>query len=429
MLAQTKPSQGFPPPHPLSPPVHKIAFAAAAALVCATQAAGQSTRVHDVPRRPVLWAQADTNNANTYYLHGVNRISDRPAEAAAAFYWAARLQPGWAEPLYGRRAALLMTDADRLVRYVENVRGTIRSAEIQAIDSLQLRALSLDPFLVEIFERPMVRVYLTRAVMEDMRRATGEANSALAAHRVETWLRNSPPLMRARVAYSEGRFPQALGEYERALARASSRDKPYIHPVVGKIHFFTGNLAKAAEHFTAAAEGMRKEEARDLVFVYQSKALMEHSLGAVYEKMGNAAAAQEAYGRALQEDLSFAPAHKALSALAMARGDTATAVSELALAVELSPDDAALRVQYGMLLVRTRKADEGVAEFKRAAELESYYATPHLMLARLYDSSGMAPEALEYYRSYVARAAREDVGYANAQERIAALDAQLKAMP
>jgi Tfp pilus assembly protein PilF len=172
---------------------------------------------------------------------------------------------------------------------------------------------------------------------------------------------------------------------------------------------------------------MRKEDARDLVFVYQSKALMEHSLGAVYEKMGNAAAAQEAYGRALQEDLSFAPAHRALSALAMARGDTATAVSELALAVELSPDDAALRVKYGLMLVRTRQAQEAVGEFKRAAELEPYYAEPHLMLARLYDSSGMAQEALDGYRAYVARAARDDAGYANAQERIASLDAQLKA--
>jgi carboxyl-terminal processing protease len=68
-----------------------------------------------------------------------------------------------------------------------------------------------------------------------------------------------------------------------------------------------------------------------------------------------------------------------------------------------------------------------VAEFKRAAELEPYYAAPHLMLARLYDSSGMAQEALDNYRAYVARAARDDAGYANAQERIATLDAQLKA--
>jgi tetratricopeptide (TPR) repeat protein len=408
--------------------VHKIALAAAAALVCATQAAGQS-RVHDVPRRPVLWAQADTNSADTYYIHGVSRLAERPAEAAAAFYWAARLRPGWADPLYGRRVALMMTEPDRLVRYLQNNRGTIRSAEIQAIDSLQLRALSLDPFLTQKFDRELLRVYMTRAVTEDMRRSGGDANTALASHMVENWLRSGDPSMRAWVAYSEGRYPQALAEYERMLARATSRDKPRIHTDVGRIHYFSGNYAKAAEHFTAASAGMRKDDSRDLVFLYESKALMEHSLGAVYERMGNAAAAQEAYGRALQEDLSFAPAHKALSALAMARGDTATAVSELALAVELSPDDAALRLEYGLMLVRTRKADEGVAELKRAAELEPYYAAPHLMLARLYDSSGMAPEALEHYRAYVARAARADAGYANAQERIAALDAQLKEMP
>lgn len=408
--------------------MHKIAFAAAAALVCATQAAGQSNRVHDVPRRPVLWAQADTNSADAYYIHGVSRVADRPAEAAAAFYWAARLRPGWADPLYGRRVALLMTEPDRLVRYMERNRGILRSREIQAIDSLQLRALSLDPFLTQKFDRDLLRVFMTRAVTESMGRR-GDANAALAAFEVENWLRSSDPTMRAWVAYSEGRYPQALAEYERMLARATSRAKPGIHAEVGRIHYFSGNHAKAAEHFTAAAAGMRKDDSRELVFVYESKALMEHSLGAVYEEMGNAAAAQEAYGRALQEDLSFAPAHKALSALAMARGDTATAVSELALAVELSPDDAAVRVEYGLLLVRTRKAEEGVAEFKRAAELEPYYAAPHLLLARLYDSSGMAPEALDYYRSFVARAPREDPAYANAQERIAALDAQIKATP
>jgi tetratricopeptide (TPR) repeat protein len=408
--------------------VHKISLAAAAALVCATQAAGQPSRVHDAPRRPVLWATADTNSANTYYLHGVNRIADRPAEAAAAFYWAARLQPGWADPLYGRRVALMMTDPDRLVRYMEGNRGTLRLPEVQAIDSLQLRALSLDPFLTQTFDRPLLRVYLTHAEMQQMRREGGEVNSALAAHRVENWLRSSDPSWRAWMAFSEGRYPQALTEYERSLARASARNKPHIHTAVGKIHFFTGNLAKAAEHFAAAAAGMRKEDSRDLVLVYQSKALMEYSLGAVYEKMGNGAAAQEAYGRALQEDLSFAPAHRALSALAMARGDTATGVSELALAVELSPEDAALRVQYGLLLVRTRRAEEAVAEFKRAAQLEPYYAEPHLMMARLYDSSGMAQEAVGDYRAFVARAARDHPGYANAQERIAALDAQLKAL-
>ncbi len=409
----------------------RIAFAAAAALVLAAPAASQVPRVRDVPRRPVLWAQADTNSYGAYYSHGMTRLADNPAEAAAAFYWAARLQPGAADALYGRRVALLLTDRDRLVRYMRGERTTHRSPEILAIDSLQLRALALDPFLVQKFDRALMRAYITGEVMDDMRRSNGVSNPALAQYEVDTWLnQTTDPGMRAWAAYSDGRFPQAIEYYEMSLRRARPRQRPRIRTDLGRIHFFSGNYDKAIEHFTAAAAEMRKEEdGRDLVFVYESKALVEHSTGTVYEKMGNDSSAQQAYGRALQEDLSFAPAHRRLGTLALVRGDTATALSEMALAVELSPADAEMRMQHGLLLVLARKAPEGVAELTRASELEPLYAAPRLFLARLHDASGMAEQALGYYRAYLERAARDDAGYAHAQTRIAELDAQLKAAP
>ena len=400
-------------------------LALAAVLLCAP-AAAQIPRDHDVPRRPALWAQADTNNATSYYVHGVSRLGTDPREAAAAFYWAARLRPGWADPLYGRRVALLMSDPDRLVRYMADDRNTLRNPEILAIDSLQLQALSLDPFLIQKFDRDLLRAYMTRVVTEDLREGAGSGDAALAAHYVNNWLARADPSWRAWIAYSEGRFPQALSEYERTLARSNPRGRPAIQADLGRIHFFMGNLDRAAEQFTAAAEGMRKEDTRDLVRVYRSKALLEHSLGAVYQKMGNTTAAQEAYGRALQEDLAFAPAHQALSALAMARGDSATAISEMALAVELRPADAALRMDYGMMLVLAHKPELGVAELTRATELEPLYAAPRLILARLYDQSGMGPEALTAYQAYLERAAREDSGYAGARQRATALAAEPK---
>jgi Flp pilus assembly protein TadD len=143
----------------------------------------------------------------------------------------------------------------------------------------------------------------------------------------------------------------------------------------------------------------------------------------VYEKMGRDSAAQEAYGRALQEDLAFAPAHEALSTLALARGDTTTAVSEMALAVELNPTDAKLRMDYGLILVLTRKPQEGVAELLRATELEPLFAAPRLMLARLYDASGMHVEALEHFRGFLERAPADDPAVADARARVTALAA------
>ena len=404
-----------------------LALAAASAFVCASPAVGQAPRVHDVPPRPVLWAQADTNSAASYFSHGSALLDKKPAEAAAAFYWAARLQPGWADALYGRRVALLMSDPERLVRYMQGHRATARLPEVQAIDSLQLRALALDPFFIERFDRQFLRFYLIRAVMENMRRGSGESSEELASHLVREYLQTSDGSTRAWVMYSEGRFGEAVTQYESAIRNAPGRDRPFLQTQLARVSFFAGNLPKAAEHFTAAAQGRRESDTRDLVRVYESKAILEHSLGAVYEEMGNATAAQEAYGRALQEDLSFGPAHRRLSAMAMARGDSATAVSELALAVELSPAEPGLRYEYGMLLVHTRKTADAFTQFEKAAELEPFYAAPRLMIARIYDASDVHDLALVNYRAYLERASKTDEGLAVAQARVAVLQAEADA--
>ncbi|HEX8431746.1 MAG TPA: tetratricopeptide repeat protein [Longimicrobium sp.] len=411
--------------------MRRIALAAVAVLACAAPSAAQRSRSTPVPPRPALWAQADTNNAGAYYQHGVSKLESSPTEAAAAFYWAARLRPGWAEPLYGRRVALLMSDPRLLIGYMSGNRSVIRSAEVAAIDSLQLRALMLNPFLAQRFDRPLLRQYITKAVEEDMHRNGQPPNSALAAHQASSWLLTASPYMKAWFAYSEGRYPQAIGEYERALSRARPSERARLRTDLGRIHFFSGNLDRSVEHFTAATTESRKEDSRDLVFVYESKALLEYSLGTVLQQKGDSAAAREAYGRALQEDLSFHPAHLSLSAMAMASGDTATALSEMDLAVELSPDNPALHYDYALLLVRARKVDQAVTELKKAMELEPMYAAPLLILGLVTDRAGPGHEqqALDYYRAYLARAARDDVGRPSAEARVAALDAQLKATP
>ncbi|HYW08470.1 MAG TPA: tetratricopeptide repeat protein [Longimicrobium sp.] len=403
--------------------MRRIALAAIAVLACAAPSAAQRSRI--TPARPALSAHADTNNAVTYYQHGASRLEADPTEAAAAFYWASRLRPGWAEPLYGRRVALLMSEPRRLVSYMEGSRSVARSPEVVAIDSLQLRALMLNPFLAQRFDRPMLRHYLTASVEENMRRNGVEPNRALAAYEVSNWLNSASPYMKAWFAYSEGRYPQAIGEYERALARARQNERVKLRTDLGRIHFFSGNFDRAVEHFTTATTESRKADSRDMVYVYESKALLEHSLGTVLQQKGDTAAAREAYGRALQEDLSFFPAHVALSGIALASGDTASALSAMDLAVQLSPENAAIHYEYALLLIRARKTVEAVAELKKAAEIEPVYAAPHLILGHLFDRSGAGfeAEALGHFRAYLARAPRDEAGRANAEARVAALTA------
>jgi len=395
-----------------------LTMAVAVAAACATAADAQ--RVHDVPARPALWAGADTNSAGAYYLLGVQRLERDAHTAAAAFYWAERLSPGWPDALYGRHVALLMSDPHRMEQY-ETRRGGIGDREIQAIDSLYYRAVQRDPFLHRKLEKQYVMMYYRNAYAEAIRQETGGRDDAAAEYLMQSLMRDTDPYTRAWLAYADGRFPAAIQFYEQVLRR--ERNPVRLRLRLGQIHYLSGNYAQAAEHLRLGIEALRQDDRRQVVRVYESKAMLEYSLAAALEQAGNVDGAREAYGRALQEDLAFWPGHRRMAMLAVARGDTATALVELGLAVELAPGEADLHYDYGYLLLAAHKILESAAEMKKAAELDPYYAAPHFYLAAMNDASGMTDDALEHYRAYLERAATDDSHLAQARTRVAALSA------
>jgi hypothetical protein len=366
----------------------------------------QAQRVGDVPRRPRLDAAADTNDARAYYRLGQERLERRPEEAAAAFYWASQIDPAWADPLYGRHVALLMSDPRRLVRYWNGERGTRRSAEVLGIDSLYFRALRIDPFVQRPFEREMVRVLVMNLLGAD----DPGADAALAAFYTETILQDMTPLLRARVLAGEGKALQALQAYDEALREGRGRrseTRRYIRHERGRMFGLIGNDSAALAELQQAIDLGVEEEREELVRFYDSKAVLEHSRGLVLERAGSLAAAREAYARALMEDLSYHPAHLRMGALALVEGDTATAVQELALAAQAGADDPMARVLYATLLTRVRRLDEAAAELQAAAAAAPHWAEPWYMLGLVRDW-GAPGNAMEAYRRYMERARRDD---------------------
>ena len=395
-----------------------LTLAAAALAACATASSAQ--RVRDVPPRPRLWAGADTNAAGVYYLHGVQQLERDARTSAAAFYWAERLSPGWPDALYGRYVALLMSDPHRLERY-ENRRGVDRDPEIQAIDSLYFRAVQRDPFLHRKLEKQYVMMYYRNAYAEAIRQETGNRDEAAAEYLMQSLMRDTDPYTRAWLAYADGRFPAAIEFYEQVLRR--ERHPARLRLRLGQIHYLSGNYAQAAEHLRLGIEALRQADRRDIVRVYESKAMLEYSLAAALQQAGKADSAREAYGRALQEDLAFWPGHRRMSQLALASHDTTAALSEMALAVEIAPGEADLHFEYGTLLLSAHRVLESAAEMKKAAELDPYFAAPHFYLAAMNDASGVTEDALEHYRAFIARAANDDAHLAQARQRLAALAA------
>lgn len=369
------------------------------------------------PARPPLPASADTNDAQTYYDFGLGQLRTKPTIAADAFYWATQLNPMSGEAFYARRVALLLTDRRRLVRYWNDEKSTLRNPEIQRIDSLYLHALTLNPFLYEKLDQILFEAIIDEFISAEAIRTGGPA--AEARYAVDGWLMRAGAGTLAWQAYGEGRFDEALAQWGRAIK--SARYKYGYRSMRGRLFFQLNQVDSAMVELKLAVEEMRKRDVKDLIYVYQSKALLEHSVGMAHERRGEIAQARESYARAMQEDLAYSPAHVRLAFLALDQKDTTTALSEFDLAVQLRPDDSGLRYQYGYVLVAAQKDVEALEQLQKAIALNPWYALPHHVLGVVHERQAKRAEALEAFRRFLALASRTDPRREETSRRIQTL--------
>jgi tetratricopeptide (TPR) repeat protein len=397
--------------------------ALALALLAPCLEAAAQRRPPAPPRRPALPAAADTNDARAYYELGAAAIDRRPAEAAAAFYWAIELEPRSAEALYARHAALMLAEPIRVLEYHGYTRRVRDSQEIARIDSLYYRALMLDPFVQRRFERTVLRTLIAGLIVGGD--PSEVQNQSLLHYYTSSTMQQLAPLTRARLHAAEGRLPDAMREYDAALREARRAGQPresrrWIHHERGRVLALAGNPPQALVEFAAAIEATEERERDVLVRVYSSKAMIEHSRGLLHERRGDHAGAREAYSRALMEDLSYYPAHARLAQVALALGDTATALDELALTVQIAPDDPVARLVYGNLLVDRAMWAEAEGELLEATRLATRHAEPWILLGDARQRQGKPAEALEAYRGFLARARRADPRRARIEAIVAA---------
>jgi tetratricopeptide (TPR) repeat protein len=386
------------------------------ALAAAVSRPGFAQRLGPAEERPRLRDVTDTNDAQAYYNLGLATFERNPETAAAAFYWAARINPAWAEPLYARRAALLMKDKRMMARVMEGDRGTRESPEGRRLDSLQFRALMLSPFLYRRLDRPMFVAYIRESAIRRARMSGGDPSPTELDFYIEQYLRSAGPGMRAWANYGDGNFTAALANYAQALE--TSRNKAYVRLERGRIFGMRGASDSAVVEMRLALEELRKQDQKELVVLYDSKAMTQYSIATLLEGAGNVDSAREAYGEALQEDLSYYPAHMRLGLLALGKKDTATALSELALAAQLAAGEPHIRYVNGYVLAATHHFPEALKELKTAVELEPYYALPYLHLGQVHEQLSHGPEALASYQEYLARSAQTDLQRQFATERV-----------
>lgn len=374
----------------------------------------------NAPPRPALPPSADTNSWQAYYEAGSRWLESDTRKAADAFQWASKLDPTRPEPYYGRRVALLIQNPRRLLRYWRGDKSTVRSREIQQIDSLYLQALTLNPFFYHELDRFVLRA-LIREISENLSPGSGVSAGQLRIM-LDQSINSSPPSFRAWVAYTEGDFNAAERFYEQAIDQANNkRARAALLTERGRLYFQRDKSDQALADLTRALEEKRRADSKDLIYVYESKALAEQSVGIVQKRLGNTTGAREAFARSLQEDLSYSPAHVQLAMLALDTKDTVTALGEMDLAVQIRPEDAGLRYLYGFTLSEVGRRAEAQQQLQRAIDYDSVYAAPRHVLAIILEAEGKPQEALAQYRAFLSLAARNDLRRSQAEARVAAL--------
>jgi len=386
-------------------------------------------KVAPIPPRPRLDAGADTNDAATYYRYGLQMANSKPAESVKAFYWATQINPGSAEAMYAlRTSTLLAMTSGELFDYFDWSRKK-RSPEYLALDSLLYRAYTVNPFVYRNMDVPLIRALIEANAIKydpsiDRAELGHDVLERLNSMRKEGWL-----------SYAEGRLPDALEGYAKQLHDKGRNKKDHedkdseIHADRARVFYQMGNMDSARAELTAAITGFREKDKKDVVILYESKAMYEQSLGMIEERASKMDDAREAYGQALQEDLSYYSAHSHLAHLQLAQGDTAAAVSEMDLAVQLQPNDPSLHYDYALVLIKARRDGDAANQLKKAIDADAYYAAPHFLLARISDVEDYTDDAVSEYKSFISLAAKSDGDLPIAKERLSKLTATVASAP
>jgi len=395
-----------------------------------------------IPPRPALLPGADTNSAQQYFQDGMELVYRRPVDAANAFYWAFRIDPSSGDALYGLHAAKVLAMEEKELRLYLNLDKKKRAPKYFVLDSMESRAYAMNPFVFASMDPVLLRRALQTEIWYEHPHATPQEvsfaiSSVMGGETNFAWLQ-----------FSQNHLPEALATYGKILAdttkprwakaKDSLRVRKHrealavaIHTQRGRIFYLLDNMDSAATEMNAALVGLREhdDDDKNQTFFYSSKAMYQQSLGMIYQRASKMDLAREAYGRALEEDLSFYSAHTHLAQLDLAAHDTAGALAEMDLAEQLNPGDPVVRYAYAEILVHAKRDGDAAAQLRKAIALDPYYGAPHLLLALIADVEQYNEDAISEYTAFVKVASRKDEHLRTAQARLKELNATVASNP
>jgi tetratricopeptide (TPR) repeat protein len=347
------------------------------------------------PKRPKIEAGADTNDAHAYIEWG--NLRDTPwKKSFDAYYWALRLEPN--EPIHYLRLfnAVYWAQSQGWRReYASGAEFATKSKEARLLDSLITIVNYREPF-----------AHFT---------STGCTVS-------RDWLDyvEGDPYLTAEHYYEQGCWTQAAQWYAKTIAKYPKHLRSRLN-LVRSLHY-TGQHGLALAQIDTAITQIRAMDAKRTSRYYVSKEQLETMRGDIHVQTQDFFNAKKAYGKALEENLSYWPAHVRLARLASIQEEHAEALQEYDQAVQLAGSEPSVHFDYGLGLLRADKSADAEREFRKVIELEPHFALGYFNLGLALDRQGKKDEAAASYKSYLARAPKRQGKMVNlAQQRLAIL--------
>ena len=364
-----------------------LALAAALAAPVATPAGAQDkpqpfflSLDGKEPKRPRLDAGVDTNDARAYIEWG-NQRNTPWKKSFDAYYWALRLEPNepirylqlfnavyWAQSPEWRREFAMGADF------------ATKSKEARLLDSL---------IKIVNYREPFAHFSGTNCVVSRDWLDYVEGDAYLTAEHY----------------YEQSCWTQAAQWYQKVIAKYPKHLRSRLN-LVRSLHY-TGQHGPALVQLDTAIAQVRDQDAKRTSRYYFSKEQLETMRGDIYVQMQDFFNAKKAYGKALEEELSYWPAHVRLARLASIQEEHTEALLEYDQAVQLAADDATVHYDFGLGLLRADKSADAEREFRKVIDLEPHFALGYFNLGLALDQQGTQDEAVESYRRYLARAPKK----------------------
>ena len=211
--------------------------------------------------------------------------------------------------------------------------------------------------------------------------------------------------------YVQGRIPEALQHYERALQ---------LNPGLVTAHFDYALALIQAGRLTEA-EGHCRDAFRLNPRYYPA----HYQLGLILLRLNRPGEALDEFARTIETAPAFAEAHHQWALALFRLGRLPEAIAHDEEALQLDPDDAATECDLGVALFQTGRVAEATARFEHALKLNPQLPEAHFNLGLALAKAGQPGPAESHY----AEAVRLDPNHAEAQLNLGIALAQSGNLP